>query len=291
MRIVVHYSILSKENWIQLNKYFVFAEAAREPTTEGEGIITTFPTELLITQVSDCATNSSSPCYPTSIPAVGIPALKPPLNCSSTSSFCQENLGLSKFPRQKVPDNITAVDLGNNSITVLDSQSLQGLKDLKTLTLDTNKISTIPSDTFKDLNNLTYLDLGHNVLKSIQDGLWSGLKALETLRLTGNPLETIGPQGFSKLPSLVVVVVGIPTLKSQGEALISPSTYPDTPHPPQVVVEDSDILDCDSSNCQLKGLEKIHTIHYVTEDGQPTRPRCRNSTQYWDETDLQCEGK
>ena len=93
--------------------------------------------------------------------------------------------------------------------------------------------------------------------------MWKGLKKLKTLRLTGNKLE-IELQGFCNLPNIKLIIIGLPTFKTQNDVLLSPSTYSDPNISPEVVIEDTDSLACDSSNCWLKRLENNHhTNHYI----------------------------
>ena len=115
--------------------------------------------------------------------------------------------------------------------------------------------------------------------------MWKGLINLKTLRLTGNKLE-IELQGFCNLPNIKLIIIGLPTLKTQNDMILSPSTYSDAKIPQELVIEKTDSLACDSSNCWLKRLEnKHHTNHYI-KDGKTFRPKCKNMTIYWDELEL-----
>ena len=119
--------------------------------------------------------------------------------------------------------------------------------------------------------------------------MWKGLIKLKTLRLTGNKLE-IELQGFCNLPNIKLIIIGLPTFNTQNDMILSPSTYSDAKIPPEVVIEDTESLACDSSNCWLKRLEnKHHTNHYIKE-GKTIRPKCKNMTIYWDEAELNCTG-
>ena len=160
-------------------------------------------------------------------------------------------------------DNTIVVDLRNNSIEYIQDDSFKGLNKLKVLLLSYNNIKNISSGAFQDQKSLTYLDLAYNGLTSVNGDMWKGLINLKTLRLTGNKLE-IELQGFSNLPNIKLIIIGLPTFKTWNDILLSPSTYSDPKISPEVVIEDTESLVCDSSNCWLKRLEnKHHTNHYI----------------------------
>ena len=98
--------------------------------------------------------------------------------------------------------------------------------------------------------------------------MWKGLKKLKTLRLTGNKLE-IELQGFCNLPNIKIIIVGLPAFKTQNDILLSPSTYSDPNISPEVVIEDTDSLACDSKQLLAETA------------GEWASPPCRNFSNFF----------
>lgn len=92
--------------------------------------------------------------------------------------------------------------MANSTITALPDSFL-GLEELRTLILNSNAISEIPSGVFTALSNLERLDFGDNNLTELQPDSFSDLGILNILRLSGNPIEVIYEGAFRGLDNLI----------------------------------------------------------------------------------------
>jgi Leucine-rich repeat (LRR) protein len=126
---------------------------------------------------------------------------------------------LSKFP------SLRSLNLANNEIRNLSSQSLSLISNLFTLDLTNNGLTSLPDDMGKvgnlkqlglknndltslsesigDLKNVTHLDLSNNKLKTLPDSIGQMTK-LEELDLSNNELETL-PDSIGDLTNLKVL--------------------------------------------------------------------------------------
>ena len=214
------------------------------------------------------------------------------LHCENPIIYCKPNSTIRNISSQNFRNDTIVLDLRNNVITTLYPDSFRGCTNLSTLLLSRNAISTILPGTFKDQSNLTYLDLGHNSLMSVDGAIWMGLINLKILRLTGNKIKTITYEGFSHLTHLNTIMVDISILVTHKEAILAPSSYPDTKTRPKVALEEANLLVCDHTNCWLKKLEAKNFLAHYKKNGRPSRPKCSNmDNKYWDEVDLNCTGK
>ena len=218
----------------------------------------------------------------------GTELFNPDPSCHQAGDFCRTNSELSNVPTEEIPTNTTSVNLKNNSIQKLDNNSFTGLNDIANLSLSNNHISDITPGTFQDQKKLTFLDLSYNNLTSINGTMWEGLDSVETIRLTGNDIKIIEINGFSHLPEIKTIVISITVLVTHTTIILTNTTYPNTKQPPKVAIEDTDILPCNASSCWLKRLEEKGLVDHYLKDGKLFRPKCSNSTKYWDEVDLDC---
>ena len=218
----------------------------------------------------------------------GVELFNPDLSCNKTLHFCLTNTGLSNVPTEEIPTNTTSVNLNNNSIQKLDNNSFTGLTLLVNISLSNNHISDIAPGTFQAQNNVTFLDLSYNNLTSINGTMWEGLDSVVTIRLTGNDIKTIGTKGFSHLPEIKTIVISITVLVTHTTIILTNTTYPNTKQPPKLAIEDANILLCNASSCWLKRLEEKGVVNHYLKDGKLFRPKCSNSSKYWDEVDLNC---
>ena len=85
------------------------------------------------------------------------------------------------------PD-LTLLDVSENQ---LQRCNFRHLAKLKTLDLQSNRISQLPADVFEELTALKELDLRDNELSVLPEKLFQNLTALKTLRLSSNELSEL----------------------------------------------------------------------------------------------------
>lgn len=96
--------------------------------------------------------------------------------------------------------NLNSVDLSNNEIKQINIEShMSGFHHLKKLNLSNNKINTINFDVFRfyGLRELETLNLSKNQITSLIDKEFSELKQLKNLDLSYNPIKDINLDIFS----------------------------------------------------------------------------------------------
>ncbi|XP_024873849.1 trophoblast glycoprotein-like [Temnothorax curvispinosus] len=94
------------------------------------------------------------------------------------------------------PSDVQALDLSNNSISVLNNYELAeaGLTELKYLNLSVNAISEIGLNAFDGLSELTVLDLSRNHLYYLLSDIFVPAKSLRILRLSKNNFNSHVPR-------------------------------------------------------------------------------------------------
>ena len=73
---------------------------------------------------------------------------------------------------------------------------LDGLTNLRTLSLDGNAMTSLHPDVFDGLTNLENLHLADNDLSSLRPGIFDGLTNLRSVTMDGNPIVCIPPSAF-----------------------------------------------------------------------------------------------
>ncbi|CAG9830496.1 unnamed protein product [Diabrotica balteata] len=84
------------------------------------------------------------------------------------------------------PNTVKYLDLSNNYITNLDSQTFTLFKDLVELHLHSNELSTFGYETFIYTKNLQKLRLDNNKISSLRAGVLDGLEQLSFLNISDN---------------------------------------------------------------------------------------------------------
>ncbi|XP_031828498.1 leucine-rich repeat and fibronectin type-III domain-containing protein hattifattener [Nomia melanderi] len=93
---------------------------------------------------------------------------------------------------------VNNMQLSSCQIKTIEPEAFEGQENsLKSLNLKNNNISEIPSNTLKALRNLTVLDLSMNKITMVNDNAFVGLK-LVTLKLSDNEV-TLAPGAFRTL--------------------------------------------------------------------------------------------
>lgn len=91
------------------------------------------------------------------------------------------------------------------SVNRLTLNIARNAKSLRLLNLSSNRISTIPSDTFNQFSNLENLKLGDNFLMETYSHYFNGLKQLSVLDLSSNLIHKIEENSFLHLESLLML--------------------------------------------------------------------------------------
>ena len=105
--------------------------------------------------------------------------------------------------------NSTTLDLSNLKLTSIPENTFSELNNLKVLFLYNNSLSSIPENVFKGLNNLKELYLSNNSLSSIPENIFQELNNLEYLYLYNNSLSSIPENSFKELNNLKFLYLDI----------------------------------------------------------------------------------
>ncbi|XP_060083700.1 leucine-rich repeat-containing protein 24-like [Ylistrum balloti] len=98
--------------------------------------------------------------------------------------------------------NIKVLDLQNNELIELVSNSFAKYDSLTELYLQNNSIRVIKKNAFSLLGQLQILDLSSNQLTTVPTASFDGLPSLRKLSLRGNRINRIQPEAFSPLVNL-----------------------------------------------------------------------------------------
>ncbi|XP_013382062.1 platelet glycoprotein V-like [Lingula anatina] len=130
---------------------------------------------------------------------------------------------LTSIPRG-LPQSITNLDLGYNSIRRLFAREFPNLPKLVNLLLNSNQIELIDPGTFDGMNSLLRLNLINNKLNILQEGVFYGLKNLRDLDLSSNRIISMADNVFGPLISVNTIDLVHNELQSlQYKVLYNPS--------------------------------------------------------------------
>lgn len=87
--------------------------------------------------------------------------------------------------------NLVELDLGENMLTTVPSDTFQDYSSLMRLTLSGNPIRELKPNAFKHLSFLTTLEISNCQLNNVSSDAFIGLDNLEWLKLDGNRIQTI----------------------------------------------------------------------------------------------------
>ncbi|VDN04707.1 unnamed protein product [Thelazia callipaeda] len=110
------------------------------------------------------------------------------------------------FPRLHVlsssASKVSKLDLSNNIISTLRSDTFVALRSLRVLRLSRNKIENIEKDAFQGLFALRFLDLSRNRISILHALTFSSLTSLQNLSLARNLMGTLEDGAFWGLDQL-----------------------------------------------------------------------------------------
>uniref|UniRef100_A0A8C5L7F2 Nyctalopin n=1 Tax=Jaculus jaculus TaxID=51337 RepID=A0A8C5L7F2_JACJA len=99
-------------------------------------------------------------------------------------------------------ENLTHVHLERSRIEAVASNSLQGLRRLRALSLQANRVRAVHAGAFYDCGALEHLLLNDNLLAALPADAFRGLHLLRTLNLGGNALGQVARAWFADLGEL-----------------------------------------------------------------------------------------
>ncbi|KAL1021904.1 hypothetical protein UPYG_G00019590 [Umbra pygmaea] len=97
-------------------------------------------------------------------------------------------------------DSLELLNLANNRIDYIESETFFSLSNLKKLYLNGNRIEKLSATMFIGLHSLEYLYLEYNVIKEIVPGSFNPLPHLKLLSLNNNLLTSLPLQIFRNVP-------------------------------------------------------------------------------------------
>ncbi|XP_070184974.1 leucine-rich repeat-containing G-protein coupled receptor 5-like, partial [Littorina saxatilis] len=96
--------------------------------------------------------------------------------------------------------------LHDNKISDIGDYAFLGLKSLRILELNKNRLKHMPTS-LSHLESLVELDLDENDIETLPDNSFSRNRKLTLIQLHKNPIRSIGTRAFSHLPSLEKIVL------------------------------------------------------------------------------------
>ncbi|KAL7850144.1 hypothetical protein SRHO_G00194930 [Serrasalmus rhombeus] len=125
-----------------------------------------------------------------------------PCSCSNQASrvICTRQ-NLDEVP-ENISNNTRYLNLQENSIQVIRSDTFKHLRHLEILQLSKNHIRQIEVGAFNGLPNLNTLELFDNRLTLVPSQAFEYLSKLRELWLRNNPIETLPGYAFHRVPSL-----------------------------------------------------------------------------------------
>ncbi|XP_035385909.1 leucine-rich repeat-containing protein 4B [Electrophorus electricus] len=125
-----------------------------------------------------------------------------PCSCSNQASrvICTRR-SLDEVP-ENISNNTRYLNLQENSIQVIRSDTFKHLRHLEILQLSKNQIRQVEVGAFNGLPNLNTLELFDNRLTLVPSQAFEYLSKLRELWLRNNPIETLPGYAFHRVPSL-----------------------------------------------------------------------------------------
>ncbi|XP_051925349.1 leucine-rich repeat-containing protein 4B [Hippocampus zosterae] len=135
-------------------------------------------------------------------PTGAAPSCPAPCSCSNQASrvICTRKT-LDQVP-ESISENTRYLNLQENAIQVIKSDTFKHLRHLEILQLSKNRIRQIEVGAFNGLPNLNTLELFDNHLTVVPSQAFEYLSKLRELWLRNNPIETLPAFAFHRVPSL-----------------------------------------------------------------------------------------
>lgn len=152
---------------------------------------------------------------------------------------------------------VTVIDISQNRVNRIHRNAFQGLQGhLKMLNLSNNLLGEIYSNTFASLTNLQVLDLSYNHIGALGYRSFRGLPNLKALKLTGNSLRNLGFP--ASLPSLSVLLLNDNKLTASSvSSLVRFAT-----NITHLNIEDNRLTNPDDLHTFWTELKRLHVLFY-----------------------------
>eukprot|EP00122_Pirum_gemmata_P007075 Pgem_evm1s6483 len=129
-----------------------------------------------------------------------------PSHCASLSSL--ESISIANNALRFIPtfpsSNLLVLEINNNNIIEIASNTFKTLTNLTSLLLNENKLKRVPQGV-AELKELSVLDLENNNISTIRTDDFRGCSKLIELSLKGNKLSQLPVGAFSSLQRLKVL--------------------------------------------------------------------------------------
>ena len=123
-------------------------------------------------------------------PKTKISPLKNDAGASTSILYVQnQQMLFLPFEMHKIFIKLNVIIVENSLLTTLSKHDLEGLKDLKNISITGNNISMIGEGAFDDVPQLEVLILSSNNIQSLPSKLFGKLKNLQVLKLSDNKLK------------------------------------------------------------------------------------------------------
>ena len=103
--------------------------------------------------------------------------------------------------------NLRDLTLVTNKITEVKNKTFLHLTELQLLNLNNNRIRSLTGDCFQDLSNLEELYLKQNKISVIHSNVFREMKKLRILNLSSNQLRSVSDKTFDGLSRLEILIL------------------------------------------------------------------------------------
>lgn len=128
-------------------------------------------------------------------------------------------IGLERFIFGHLPTKLKHLNLSENRIAAIDTDTFRGGVEMEQITAQFNRIAKIADrDAFAGLNKLKHLILYHNKLRCLKREMFAGATNLESIDVASNEIGTI-EDGTFNLPHLKEILMSDNKLKVLSDSL------------------------------------------------------------------------